>query len=130
MQRFEKRHANATLFIGIAIGIGVGMYMFALFAYQGAEPYMRSNHNRMMGDARYFVVTGGTMPMATSFSTERGYLVAMIAHHEDAVKMSHKLLSLTGVSEDIRNFAEDVITVQSAEIQIMKKWLSDIPTHN
>jgi hypothetical protein len=53
IKNFEKKHANATLFIGIAIGIGVGMYISALFSPIGMHMRTWSNHDRYERQHRY-----------------------------------------------------------------------------
>lgn len=47
----------------------------------------------------------------------------MIVHHEGAVQMAEKVLSLSGVREEVQAFAREVIRAQWAEIETMHAWL-------
>lgn len=130
IKHFEQKHANATLFIGIAIGIGVGMYMFAQLV-PGSTSMMRMHHNvmyeRMDGRSGYMIMKTSGMPMmgaSTTITNEKQFLVEMITHHEAAVRMSHQVLSLVGISTDVKTLAEGIINNQNAEIDMMKEWLT------
>ena len=49
----------------------------------------------------------------------------MIVHHEGAVQMAEKVLTLTDVREAVQAFAREVIRAQSTEIETMRSWLLD-----
>ena len=53
---------------------------------------------------------------------EEAFLRGMIVHHIGAVRMAEELLEQTNRPE-LRSFAEDIINVQSQEIEKMKSWL-------
>lgn len=53
---------------------------------------------------------------------EEAFLRGMIVHHIGAVKMAEELLEQTNRPE-LRTFAQDIINVQSKEVEIMKGWL-------
>ena len=130
IKHFEQKHANATLFIGIAIGIGVGMYVFASFV-PGYTSLMRMHqdlrYEHMDGRSGMMIMKTSGMPMMTTsmnITNEKQFLVEMIAHHEAAVRMSHQVLSLVGISTDVKTLAEGIIENQNAEIDMMKEWLA------
>lgn len=55
---------------------------------------------------------------------ERLFLTLMIAHHQGAVDMSQALLERSG-NATARTFAENVVTSQRAEIQLMERMLAE-----
>jgi uncharacterized protein (DUF305 family) len=59
---------------------------------------------------------------------ERGFLNAMIQHHEGALQMVKDLFATprAGQEVDVNVFANDVVTVQTAEIGIMRQMLSQL----
>ncbi len=60
---------------------------------------------------------------------DRAYLDYMIQHHVGALKMVEDLFAspLSGQEVDVNVFANDVVTVQTAEIGIMQKLLTQLP---
>ena len=60
---------------------------------------------------------------------ERGFLEAMIRHHEGALQMVKDLFATprAGQEVDVNVFANDVVTVQTAEIGAMRQMLSQLP---
>ncbi len=59
---------------------------------------------------------------------DRAYLEYMIQHHVGALKMVEDLFAspLAGQEVDVNVFANDVVTVQTAEIGIMQKLLTQL----
>jgi len=55
---------------------------------------------------------------------EEAFLRGMIVHHLGAVRMAEELLEQTDRPE-LKAFAEDVVEVQSQEIETMKSWLEN-----
>ncbi len=57
---------------------------------------------------------------------DRNFLVMMIQHHEGALKMVKDLFATprAGQEVDVSVFANDVVTVQTAEIGVMRQMLS------
>ncbi len=133
IKRFEEKHANATLFVGIAIGIGVGMYLYACLV-PGSMYGERRHH--MAAKCEYAGTKCGYMMMETGhtmsggmtmgeveITNERQFLEEMIMHHESALRMSHQILSRSGISERISALAQSIIVSQTAEIEAMESWL-------
>lgn len=58
---------------------------------------------------------------------DRQYLILMIQHHEGAIKMVADLFAnpLAAQDVDVSVFANDVETVQTAEIEVMKQMLAE-----
>jgi hypothetical protein len=133
IKAFEQKHINLTIFIGIAIGVGVGMYIFAWFVPGAPEMIKlyqlekRAQHSMTHTNMRYDTNTMTSMPTMNVSSTivdERQFLPAMIAHHEAALRMSHQVLGLVGVSDEVKALANSIIASQSGEINVMKNMLS------
>lgn len=66
---------------------------------------------------------------ATGVAFDRLFLTFMIQHHEGALKMVEDLFATSGAGQevDINVFANDVVTVQTAEIGAMLQMLSQLP---
>ena len=60
---------------------------------------------------------------------DRAYLRMMIQHHAGALKMVDDLFAapLAGQEVDVNVFANDVVSVQTAEIGAMRRLLADLP---
>jgi uncharacterized protein (DUF305 family) len=65
---------------------------------------------------------------ATGADFDRTYLEGMIQHHEGALKMVDDLFAtpLAGQDVNVNVFANDVVTVQTAEIGAMQRMLSQM----
>lgn len=59
---------------------------------------------------------------------DRQFLTLMIQHHRGALSMVHDLLSTYGAAQDVdvNVFANDVDTVQTAEIRMMLQMLNEL----
>jgi uncharacterized protein (DUF305 family) len=66
---------------------------------------------------------------ATGVDFDREFLTLMIHHHEGALKMVKDLFATprAGQEVDVNVFANDVVAVQTAEIGIMRRMLSELP---
>jgi uncharacterized protein (DUF305 family) len=66
---------------------------------------------------------------AKAVEFDRAYLQLMIQHHAGALKMVDDLFAapLAGQEVDVSVFANDVVTVQTTEIGIMRKLLTELP---
>jgi uncharacterized protein (DUF305 family) len=60
---------------------------------------------------------------------DRAFLTLMIQHHEGALQMVKDLFATprAGQEVDVNVFANDVVTVQTAEIGAMRQMLSQLP---
>lgn len=59
----------------------------------------------------------------TGEAFEKAFLEMMIVHHEGAIEMAEDLLNETNRPELVK-MANDIITVQTAEIEMMEEWLT------
>jgi len=70
-----------------------------------------------------------TLDAATSVAFDCAFLTLMIQHHEGALQMVKDLFATprAGQEVDVNVFANDVVTVQTAEIGAMRQMLSQLP---
>jgi uncharacterized protein (DUF305 family) len=66
---------------------------------------------------------------ATGAAFDSAFLTLMIQHHEGALLMVKDLLATPRAAQevDVNVFANDVVVVQTAEIGIMRRLLSELP---
>ena len=66
---------------------------------------------------------------ATGVEFDRAFLTLMIKHHEGALTMVKELFEKPGAGQevDVNVFANDVVTVQTAESGAMRQMLSQLP---
>jgi uncharacterized protein (DUF305 family) len=70
-----------------------------------------------------------TLDAAVGVEFDRAFLTLMIQHHEGALQMVADLFAKPGAGQeiDVNVFANDVVTVQTAEIGVMRQMLSQLP---
>lgn len=66
----------------------------------------------------------GMMQMRMQMNSEFDYLSQMIPHHQEAIDTARIVLEQSNRPE-MKEFAQDIIDVQSAEIEQMQAWLSE-----
>jgi uncharacterized protein (DUF305 family) len=68
------------------------------------------------------------LDVATGAAFDRAFLDLMIQHHEGALQMVKDLFATprAGQEVDVNVFANDVVSVQTAEIGVMRRLLSDL----
>ncbi len=66
---------------------------------------------------------------ASGAEFDRKFLELMIQHHEGALQMVKDLFAIPGAGQevDVNVFANDVVTVQTAEIGAMRQMLAQLP---
>jgi uncharacterized protein (DUF305 family) len=70
-----------------------------------------------------------TLDESRGVEFDRNFLVMMIQHHDGALSMVKDLLATPGAAQevDVNVFANDVVSVQTAEIGAMRQMLSQLP---
>lgn len=69
------------------------------------------------------------MPMMTDMNSKSGieldktYIQGMVAHHQGAVQMAEKVLTLKNTKPEIKTLAQNIIRDQNKEIEILNDWL-------
>lgn len=100
-----------TLLLGLAVGYGLGT----------------ANAPRVVPNAgMHGAMSGMVMGLEgkTGAELERAFLDEMIIHHEGAIEMATVLLRGTQRPELIK-LGNDIISAQTGEIEMMKRWRSD-----
>ena len=66
---------------------------------------------------------------ATGVAFDRDFLTLMTQHHEGALQMVKDLFAIPGAGQEVNVnvFANDVVTVQTAEIGAMRQMMSQLP---
>ncbi len=72
----------------------------------------------------YMPMMRDTSTLSSTTTIEKMWIEDMIAHHQGAVDMAKKVLTLSP-RQEIKTFAENIIKVQSNEIQLMSQLLSN-----
>lgn len=103
-----------------------------------AEAIVASQNAEVLALRRYFARWYGALPSPRSYKPMMRdlnkvsgpkrtvqFVEDMIVHHEGAVAMSEKVLTLAGVRPETRTLAEAIIRAQEGEIAWMKAWLED-----
>ena len=55
---------------------------------------------------------------------DKAFITGMIQHHTGAINMA-KEAQMNGGREEIKSMAQDIITAQEKEIEMMKQWQKD-----
>ncbi len=100
--------AIATL--GVAIPIALAQRLVNPPAPQAVPNGGMMHHGGMMHDMQV--------------NSEFDYLTQMIPHHQEAIDTARLVLAESDRPE-MKRFAQDIIRVQSAEIQQMQRWLNE-----
>ncbi|WP_026394048.1 DUF305 domain-containing protein [Acetobacterium malicum] len=114
---------GASIAAVLLLLIGMMSYIiFLLSNNNNPQPNFQNMNGGMMGSGMMDTeMMDGGMMQAT-IESEHDYLVHMIAHHEEAVASATILKANTDRAE-MKQFADTIITTQTAEINQMKSWL-------
>jgi uncharacterized protein (DUF305 family) len=88
-----------------------------------------SSYHHVMMDGMLTAEQIKTLEAARGAEFDGHFLTMMIQHHEGALKMVADLFATQGAAQDVdvSVFANDVVTVQTAEIGAMRQMLDAIP---
>ncbi len=106
----------------------IGLVMLALGLIAGY--FVGVNRGTPVADSTTSGVHGAISGMMSGLEGKTGdaldeaFLAGMIVHHQGAILMSEVLLKGTQRPELIK-LGNDIITAQTGEIEMMKKWLKD-----
>jgi uncharacterized protein (DUF305 family) len=148
MQGMIAHHAQAVVMSKMASSHGANPQVLRLSSKidQSQVPEIRlmqqwlDRNNQFAPDTsswRHMTMAGMLTPAqmkaldtAKGVAFDRAYLQLMIQHHVGALKMVEDLFAspLAGQEVDVNVFANDVVTAQTAEIGIMQKLLTQLPT--
>lgn len=145
MQGMIAHHAQAVYMSRLAASHGAGPQVLKLSTMidQSQIPeiiimqnWLRRNNQYVPDTSSWHTVTMAGMltpeqiqklNAAQGVEFDRAYLEYMIQHHSGALKMVADLLNTPGAAQDVDTnvFANDVVTVQTAEIGLMLKLRKD-----
>jgi uncharacterized protein (DUF305 family) len=94
-------------------------------AQSPTQPNSTTNQpTRPYGMHRRGGMGSGMMQMQMQMNSEFDYLSQMIPHHQEAIDTARIVLEQSNRPE-MKEFAQDIIDVQSAEIEQMQAWLGE-----
>ena len=79
-------------------------------------------HEQMMGDEE-MTMEGmvNELEGKTGDDFDKAFIEQMIPHHQGAIDMA-KLAQENGYHQEIKEMAEDIISAQTSEIEMMREW--------
>ena len=92
---------------------------------QSENQGMMQMHEQMMGDDE--MTMGGMVNDLKGKSGDdfdKSFIEQMIVHHQGAIDMA-KLAKEKAGHDEIKSMADDIISAQSNEIEMMRKWQKD-----
>lgn len=113
--------ASVAAVLLLLIGM-MGYIIFLLSNNSNAQPNFQNMNGGMMGSGLMNTEMMDSGMMQATIENEHDFLVHMIAHHEEAVASATVLKANTDRAE-MKQFADTIITTQTAEIDQMKSWL-------
>lgn len=113
--------ASIAAVLLLLIGM-MGYIIFLLSNNSNAQPNFQNMSGGMMGSGLMNTEMMDSGMMQATIENEHDFLVHMIAHHEEAVASATVLKANTNRAE-MKQFADTIITTQTAEINQMKGWL-------
>lgn len=108
---------NLKVIALVAIG-SLGLALPLTLAQRSTEP--AANRSTVHGGMMHH----GAMMHDMQVSSEFDYLTKMIPHHQEAIDTARLVLAGSDRPE-MKRFAEDIIRVQTAEIEQMQQWLKE-----
>lgn len=109
-----------ALVVGILIGQPTGQRDEAYGMHQMPDGTMMPNHGTM---ASMMHDMNASLEGKTGDDFDKAFLQEMIVHHEGAVVMAQKVLDVSK-KEELRTLAQEIITAQNKEIEMMSTWLA------
>ena len=100
----------------------MGMMGMRQMTNQSFSSGMAQMHEQMMGDDE--MTMGGMVNSLKGLQGEefdKAFIEQMIPHHEGAIDMA-KLAQQYALHQEVKNLADDIISAQTAEINMMKSW--------
>ena len=91
---------------------------------QAKNEGMNQMHEQMMGDDEMSM--GGmvnTLSGKTGDEFDKAFIEQMIPHHQGAIEMA-KQAKANALHQEIKDMADDIISAQTSEINMMKSWQS------
>jgi uncharacterized protein (DUF305 family) len=126
--------------VGLLAGIIVGLIGANYSASRGITRManlMEVHHDTQFGSGDYMMphhsetgmeqsMDAMMAPLSGKFGEEfdEAFVRSMIVHHLGAIEMAERA-KISATRNEIKQMSDDIISVQSAEIEIMEKWLKE-----
>ena len=130
----ENKNNSVLIVAGLTV---VGVAVASVLSFNaGKQESMGRMHMDMMKTSNMASMKGmdhSTMSMdqmteglrgKTGDAFDKVFIEMMIVHHQRAVDMA-ELIPANGKHEELKKLGKDIITAQTEEIVMMKKWLKD-----
>jgi len=119
---------------GVILGIFIARYAvntqnYPMMNMMGMGGMMQRNQASMMGDEDMQGMGMSMNQMSSSLAALKGedfdrmFITLMIDHHQGAIDMAELVLS-NSEKDELKNLANDIISAQTKEIQMMNGWLN------
>lgn len=94
------------------------------FMQEAKTEGLNQMHEQMMGDDK-MTMSGmvNSLKDKTGEDFDKEFISQMIPHHQGAIEMA-KLAKENGFHQEIKDMADDIISAQAKEINMMKQWLN------
>lgn len=92
---------------------------------QAKNEGMMNMHEQMMGDEE--MTMGGMvneLKGKTGDEFDKVFIEQMIPHHQGAINMA-ELAKTYAYHKEIKDMADDIISAQTKEIEMMRRWMQD-----
>ncbi len=118
---------------GVILGIFVARYAvntqnYRMMNMMGMGGMMQGSRSLMMGEQGMQGMGMSMNQMSSTLATLRGedfdrmFITLMIDHHQGAIDMAELVLS-NSQKDELKELANDIISAQTKEIEMMKGWL-------
>ena len=119
---------------GVILGIFIARYAvntqnYPMMNMMGMGGMMQRDQASMMGDEDMQGMGMSMNQMTSSLAALKGedfdrmFITLMIDHHQGAIDMAELVLS-NSEKDELKNLANDIISAQTKEIQMMNGWLN------
>lgn len=126
--------------IGLLLGVVITGYVassavnsnnMGMMSMMGMNPQMMREEakkegvemmHQMMGDSMSGMVD--SLKGKTGDDFDKEFIKQMIVHHQGAIDMAN-LAKVNAKHDEIKSMADDIISAQSKEIEMMKQWQKD-----
>lgn len=119
-----------TLIVGLIAGFAIGSDSYSRnghFGYENKKNHEMKDGKMMMGESHDMSMEGMMEQMSSNLlgktgdAFDRAFLEGMIPHHLGAVEMA-KLVLQNSKRPELLKLANDIISAQNKEIQMMTLW--------
>lgn len=144
----DNQTSNQSLLYGI-IGLLLGIVltvvvinnqMYGMMRYMGMGNASTMMQRGMMDEGSNGMMGMSMMDMNDELKNKTGddfdkaFIAEMITHHQGAIDMANEAKK-SAKHEEIKKLADDIVTAQTKEIDIMKSWYknwygTDVPSEN